>query len=29
MSCMFVLNFEEIAHVNLVLGPKNRPASLA
>ena len=29
MSCMFVPNFEAIGHVTLVLGPENRPASLA
>ena len=28
-DCMIVLNFEAIGHVTLVLGPKNRPASLA
>ena len=29
MSCMFVLNFEAIGHVTLVLEPENRPARLA
>ena len=29
MSYMFVHNFEAIGHVTLVLGPENRPASLA
>ena len=29
MSCMFVPNFEAISHVTLVLGPDNRPESLA
>ena len=29
MSCMFVLYCEAIGHVTLVLGPENRPASLA
>ena len=29
MSCMFVPNFEAMGHVTLVVGPENRPASLA
>ena len=29
MSYMFVSNFDAIGHVTLVLGPENRPASLA
>ena len=29
MSCMFAPNFEAISRVTLVLGPENRPASLA
>ena len=29
MSNMFVLNFEAVGHVTLVLEPENRPASLA
>ena len=29
MSCMFVLNFDAIGDVTLVLGPENRPESLA
>ena len=29
MSCMFVPNFEAIGYVTLILGPENRPASLA
>ena len=29
MSCMFVPNFEAISDMTLVLGPENRPESLA
>ena len=29
MSYMFVPNLEAIDHVTLILGPENRPASLA
>ena len=29
LICLFVPNSEAIGHVNLVLGPKNRPESLA
>ena len=29
MSCMFVRNFEAVGRVTVVLGPENRPESLA